>query len=53
MAQSGDQNTSFGIYKNVCCGREIAISKGAIQPFAERLVCAIGVILEEEGFGWG
>jgi hypothetical protein len=32
MAQSGDQNTSFGIYKNVCCGREIAISKGATFP---------------------
>jgi hypothetical protein len=32
MAQSGDQNTSFGIYKNVCCGREIAISNGATFP---------------------
>src|SRR6266702_643791 len=32
MAQSGDQNTSFGIYKNDCCGREIAISKGATFP---------------------
>jgi hypothetical protein len=32
VAQSGDQNTSFGIYKNVCCGREIAISKRATFP---------------------
>ena len=32
VAQSGDQNTSFGIYKSVCCEREIAIGKGATFP---------------------
>jgi hypothetical protein len=32
VAQSGDQNTSLGVYKSVCCGREIAIGKGATFP---------------------
>jgi hypothetical protein len=32
VAKSGDKNLSFGIYQNVCCGREIAISKGATFP---------------------
>src|SRR5438046_1932225 len=29
VAQSGDKNTSFGIFRSVCCGREIVIIDGA------------------------
>jgi hypothetical protein len=32
VARSGDKNTSFGIYKSACCGREIAISERATFP---------------------
>ena len=32
MAQSGDKNTSFGIFRNCCCGREIVIINGATFP---------------------
>jgi hypothetical protein len=32
MAQTGDKNTSFGIYKSSCCGQEIVITYGATFP---------------------
>jgi len=32
MPQSGEINTNFGVYKNLCCGREIIIRKGATFP---------------------
>jgi hypothetical protein len=32
MAQTGDKNKSFGLYKSVCCGREIVIIDGATFP---------------------
>ena len=32
MAQSGDKNESFGIYKSACCGQEIVITGGATFP---------------------
>jgi hypothetical protein len=36
MAQNGDKNTSFGLYKSVCCGQEIAITYEAIFPNCPR-----------------
>jgi hypothetical protein len=36
MAQSGDKNTSFGIYKSACCGQEIVITGGATFPNCPR-----------------
>jgi len=32
VAQSGDKNTSFGIFRSVCCEREIVIINGATFP---------------------
>ena len=32
MPQAGQANTQFGVYKNLCCGAEIVITKGAIFP---------------------
>ncbi len=32
MPQSGKVNENFGVYKSVCCGAEIVITKGAIFP---------------------
>jgi len=32
VAQSGDKNTSFGIFRSDCCGREIVIIDGATFP---------------------
>jgi hypothetical protein len=32
MPQSGDKNTSFGIYESDCCGQEIVITHGATFP---------------------
>ena len=32
MPQAGQVNTQFGVYKNLCCGAEIVITKGAIFP---------------------
>ena len=32
VAQSGDKNTSFGIFRSVCCEREIVIIDGATFP---------------------
>jgi hypothetical protein len=32
VAQSGEQNQEFGIYKNGCCGAEIVISGRATFP---------------------
>jgi len=32
MPQSGEINTNFGVFRNVCCGREIIIREGATFP---------------------
>jgi len=32
MPRNGEINTSFGVYKNQCCGREIIIREGATFP---------------------
>ncbi len=32
MPQNGDINTRFGVYKSLCCGREIIIREGATFP---------------------
>ncbi len=32
MLQAGQVNTQFGVYKSLCCGAEIVITKGAIFP---------------------
>ena len=32
MPHSGQVNETFGVYKSVCCGFEIVITKGAIFP---------------------
>ena len=32
MAKSGDKNTSFGMFKSVCCGQEIVNTYGATFP---------------------
>ncbi len=36
MAQNGDINQKFGVYKSVCCGYEIVISEGARFPDCPR-----------------
>ena len=36
MAQSGDKNTAFGIYKSACCGQEIVITGRATFPHCPR-----------------
>jgi hypothetical protein len=33
VAQNGKVNENFGVYKSVCCGAEIVITKGAIFPY--------------------
>jgi hypothetical protein len=32
MAQNGEINTKFGVYKNVCCGSEIVVREGTAFP---------------------
>jgi len=32
MPQNGDRNDRFGVYRNLCCGREIIIRDGATFP---------------------
>jgi hypothetical protein len=32
MPRNGEINTNFGVYKNLCCGREIIIREGATFP---------------------
>jgi hypothetical protein len=32
VPESGDKNTSFGVYREGCCGREILISVGSVFP---------------------
>ena len=32
MAKNGEVNTTFGIYRTLCCGQEIAIIVGATFP---------------------
>lgn len=32
MPSNGEENTRFGVYKNVCCGFEIVIGKGLEFP---------------------
>jgi len=32
VPQNGAVNETFGVYKSVCCGAEIVITKGAIFP---------------------
>jgi hypothetical protein len=32
VANNGDINQNFGVYRSVCCGREIIIRKGATFP---------------------
>jgi hypothetical protein len=36
MPQNGEVNTSFGVYRNVCCGQEVTIRKGATFPDCSR-----------------
>ena len=38
MPQNGEINTTFGVYRNVCCGAEIVISKGVTFPDCPRHV---------------
>jgi len=32
VPHNGQVNENFGVYKSVCCGAEIVITKGAIFP---------------------
>jgi len=32
VPQNGEKNTGFGVYRSVCCGFEIVITKGATFP---------------------
>jgi hypothetical protein len=32
MPQNGEKNDRFGVYRNLCCGREIIIRDGATFP---------------------
>lgn len=32
MPRNGDKNERFGVYRNLCCGREIIIREGATFP---------------------
>ena len=32
MSGNGETNSQFGVYRNVCCGREIIIREGATFP---------------------
>ncbi len=32
MPHNGQVNEKFGVYKSLCCGAEIVITKGAIFP---------------------
>ena len=32
MPSNGEVNSKFGVYRNVCCGREIIIREGAMFP---------------------
>ena len=32
MGANGEKNTTFGVYKNVCCGLEIVLSQGVTFP---------------------
>jgi hypothetical protein len=32
MPQNGDVNSRFGVYKTLCCGREIMLREGMIFP---------------------
>ena len=32
MARNGEKNEKFGVYRSVCCGREIVIREGACFP---------------------
>ena len=32
MAQNGEPNNRFGVYKSLCCGREILLREGMIFP---------------------
>ena len=32
MPENGDINQRFGVYKSLCCGREIIIREGATFP---------------------
>ena len=36
MAQNGDVNSRFGVYKSVCCEYEIVITEGATFPDCPR-----------------
>jgi len=32
MHQNGEKNTRFGVYRSLCCGREIVITEGTTFP---------------------
>jgi len=32
MHKNGEKNTKFGVYRNLCCGREIVITEGTTFP---------------------
>ena len=32
MPNNGEKNQHFGVYRNLCCGREIIIREGATFP---------------------
>ena len=32
MPQNGEINNRFGVYKSVCCGREIVLREGSFFP---------------------
>jgi hypothetical protein len=36
MAQNGDVNIRFGVYRSVCCGLEIVIGEGVTFPDCPR-----------------
>jgi len=36
MAQNGDVNIKFGVYRSVCCGLEIVIGEGVTFPDCPR-----------------
>jgi hypothetical protein len=36
MAQNGDFNSKFGVYRSLCCGLEIVIGEGVMFPDCPR-----------------
>jgi len=51
VSKTGQVNQKFGVYKSVCCGFEIVISKGAIFPYCPdhlRLITTWKLLADED-----